>query len=155
MPRDNGAILGLMPEHTEILQLRNDLSEVERACDVLRELWVRLELPEELEMPVTIALEEVLSNVLRHGCAPGQDYEIQARYQLGPPGIEVEIVDNARAFDPLALPAPDLTVPLEQRRAGGMGVLLVRKLMDEVRYEYRDGRNRLLFRKQFPVQCSK
>jgi serine/threonine-protein kinase RsbW len=144
-----------MPEPiVEVLEFQNALSEVERANDALRELWVRYALPEDLEAPVVMCLEEVLSNVIRHGCRPGQDCDIQVRYTVlpGTPGcIEVEVNDNARAFDPLSLPPPDLTVPLEQRKAGGLGVFLVRKMMDVVLYEHRNGRNHLLFRKRWPA----
>ena len=139
-----------MPESiVQILDVKNEISEVERANDVLRELWVRCALPQDFEVPVTMCLEEVLSNIIRHGCLPGQDYDIKVRYRILNDGIEVEVSDNARAFDPLSLPPPDLTVPLEQRKAGGLGVFLVRKIMDEVYYEHRDGRNHLLFRKRW------
>lgn len=139
-----------MPERiVEILEVRNDLSEVERANDALRELWVRCALPEHLEAPVALCLEEVLSNVIRHGCVPGQLCNIRVRYEILDGGIEFEVSDDAPAFDPLSLPAPDLNVPLEQRKAGGLGVFLVRKIMDEVRYEYRDGRNHFVFRKHW------
>lgn len=138
----------------EILDVKNDLSEVGRANDALRELWVRCTLPDEFEMPVTLCLEEVLSNVIRHGCQPGQQCDIQVRYTLVAGGIEVEVSDDAQAFDPLSLPPPNLTAPLEQRKPGGLGVLLVRKMMDEVCYEYRDGRNHLLFRKYWPAAAA-
>jgi serine/threonine-protein kinase RsbW len=137
---------------TQVLTVKNDLREVERVNQILRDFWVRSALLEEFEAPVTMCLEEILSNVIRHGCVPGQDYDIRVRYSLDdvPGGIEVEVSDNARAFNPLALPTPDLTVPLERRKAGGLGVFLVRQMMDEVRYEYRDGRNHFWFRKRWP-----
>ena len=135
-----------------VLDVANDLSEVGRVNDALRELWVRGALPDEFEMPVTLCLEEVLSNVIRHGCQPGRQCGIQVRFRVLERGIEVEVSDDAPAFDPLSLPPPDLSAPLEQRKAGGLGVFLVRKMMDEVQYEYRDGRNRLLFRKYWSAE---
>ena len=141
-----------MPEPTpQILDIKNDISEVERANDILRALWVQCALPEDFEVPVTMCLEEVLSNVIRHGCLPGQDCNVQVRYNILPGGIEIEVSDAAKAFDPLSLPPPDLTVPLEQRRAGGLGVFLVRQMMDEVHYEHRHGRNHFVFRKYWPA----
>ena len=136
---------------TETLNVSNGLSEVERANDVLRELWSRCALPEDLEVPVTMCLEEVLSNVIRHGCVGITDCRIQVLYRTLPGGIEVEVSDNGKAFDPLKLPPPDLNLPLEQRRAGGLGVFLVRQMMDEVHYDYRNGRNHFLFRKRWPA----
>lgn len=138
----------------EILDVKTDLSEIDRANEALRELWVRWALPDEFEMPVTLCLEEVLSNVIRHGCQPGQECNIQVRYTLVAGGIEVEVSDDAQAFDPLSLPPPDLTAPLERRKAGGLGVFLVRKMMDEVCYEYRGGRNHLILRKYWPAAAA-
>ena len=140
----------MQPPITLTLDIKNELPEVKRATDALRDLWVKQKLPEDLEVRVTMCLEEVLSNVIRHGCEPGLNYDIKVHYTIlagAPGGIEVEVSDNARAFDPLTLPPPDLTVPLEQRRAGGLGVFLVRRMMDEVRYERRGDRNHFLFRK--------
>ena len=136
----------------EILDVRNQLSEVGRVNQVLRDLWASHGLPPDFEDPVTLCIEEVLSNVIRHGCQPGRDYDIKVRYRLvdeHPGGIELEVSDNATPFDPLTLPPPNLDLPIEQRKPGGLGVFLVRQLMDDVRYEYRDGRNHLRFRKRW------
>jgi anti-sigma regulatory factor (Ser/Thr protein kinase) len=136
----------------QIPDVKNELPEVERVNDSIRELWARHALPEEFEAPVTICVEEILSNVIRHGRRPGEDCDIRVLVRIfdaGPGGIEVEISDNAEPFDPLSLPTPDLTVPIQDRRSGGLGVLMVRKMMDEVHYEYRDGRNHLRFQKRW------
>ena len=131
----------------KLFHVRNDLLEVARVGDEVRTLWAAQGLPEDLEMPVTLALEEALSNVIRHGCTPGEEYDIQVRFTVDDRAVEIEISDNARPFDPLSLPPPVLDVPIEQRKVGGLGVFLVRQLMDEVAYEFRDGRNHLRFRK--------
>jgi serine/threonine-protein kinase RsbW len=142
-----------MPQPSgRVLQIRNELSEVERANEELRALWQEQKLPGNYEVPVTMCLEEVLSNVIRHGCQPGRDYDIRVSFGVvegDPAGIDIEVTDNGMPFDPLQLPDPDFTVPLEARRAGGMGAYLVRKMMDAVYYEYREGRNHFRFRKEW------
>jgi anti-sigma regulatory factor (Ser/Thr protein kinase) len=55
--------------------------------------------------------------------------------------VAVEVEDDGRPFDPLQVPPPDLTLSLEQRPIGGLGIHLIRNLMDEVSYARRDGRN--------------
>ena len=83
-------------------------------------------------------------------CPSGRNCEIKAHFsifEVAGRGIEVEVSDNAKAFDPLSLPLPDLSEPLERRTADGLGVFLIRSMMDEVRYQHFDGRNHLLFRK--------
>ena len=136
------------------LDVKNELAEVERVNTLVRELWVQYALPAECEAPVAICIEEVLSNVIRHGGLPGEDCDINVRIRIfAPPpgGIELEISDRAKPFDPLSLPPPDLTAPIQERKAGGLGVFMVRKMMDEVHYEYRDGRNYFQFRKYWPT----
>lgn len=136
----------------QILAIRNDLAEVERANLALHDLWLGYGLPEDFEAPVAICLEEILSNVIRHGCLPGDDCDVKVRYQIldgTPGGIEVEVSDNGKEFNPLLLPPPNISAPLEERRAGGLGVFMVRRMMDEVHYEHRAGRNHLVFRKRW------
>jgi serine/threonine-protein kinase RsbW len=98
---------------------------------------------------VQVALDEVLSNTVRHGHgdrAPG--HLVDVRFRLVEGVVEVTISDDAPAFDPLAAPPPDTTASLPARAAGGLGILLTRKLMDEVEYARADGRNRLVLRKR-------
>jgi serine/threonine-protein kinase RsbW len=130
---------------TEVHQVPPDLSEVGRLNELLSEHWAELQLPAEHEMPVALAFEEILSNVIRHGGAA----EISVRFHFEPGEFEFEVVDDGHAFNPLELPPFDLSAPLDQRREGGMGVHIARQLADELRYEHRDGRNRLVFRKKW------
>ena len=66
-----------------------------------------------------------------------------ARRRGEPPRCEVVVSDDGPAFDPLAAAAPDTSLGVEERPIGGLGIALVRRLMDEVEYERRDGRNHL------------
>ena len=61
----------------------------------------------------------------------------------------VTFIDAGQPFDPLAAPEPDVTLPRSQRRIGGLGILMVKKMMDEVSYEYAGGQNILRIRKNF------
>lgn len=90
---------------------------------------------------VMIAADEVLSNVIDHGGA--RTVRVDARVRGG--RVTVDVTDDGVAFDPTAAAAPDTSLGVEERDIGGLGVHLVRKLMDEVEYR-RDGeRNRLRF----------
>lgn len=87
-----------------------------------------------------LALDEILSNIVRHGLA-GRADTIGLTFSLDDEYVAVEIVDEAEAFNPLLAPPPDTTSPLEDRKPGGLGIALVRQLMDDTRYERRDDRN--------------
>ncbi len=94
---------------------------------------------------ILIAADEIVSNVLGHGGSSA--VEVSARIADGQ--VSVSVVDDGPAFDPLAAEAPDTSLSIEAREIGGLGIHLVRKLMDQVDYR-RDGKhNRLRFSKSF------
>jgi serine/threonine-protein kinase RsbW len=95
--------------------------------------------------PVHVALDEILSNIVLHGSAGRTDTEIEVTFALRSGDLEVAVVDDGPELNPLTLPAPDTTAPLEDRQPGGLGVHLVRSLMDRVTYSREDDRNRLVF----------
>jgi anti-sigma regulatory factor (Ser/Thr protein kinase) len=94
-----------------------------------------------------VSLDEVLANVVRHGLAGrGESAWVELELQLepgDPPRCEVRIEDDGPEFDPLRAAAPDTSLGVDEREVGGLGIELVKRLMDEVHYERRDGRNRL------------
>lgn len=134
------------------VRVRNDIQEVSRTSQILSDFWAQHHLPPETEMDATLALEEILSNVIRHGGQRGRDYDIRLRISLIDSAYELEISDNATPFNPLLTPDPDLDLPLEQRTPGGLGIFLVKQLADDLRYEFRDERNVLTFRKKLPAE---
>jgi anti-sigma regulatory factor (Ser/Thr protein kinase) len=94
---------------TQISDLNNELPEIRRANNILHKLWIEHGLLNSAEGPITLCLEEVLSNIILHGCPPGRNYEIKAHFsifEVAGGGIEVEVSDNAKAFDPLSLHSP-------------------------------------------------
>jgi serine/threonine-protein kinase RsbW len=99
----------------------------------------------ETAWPVHVALDEVLSNVVRHGAAGRSNPVIDVTFALVAGSVEVTVVDDGPEWNPLELPPPDTAAPLETRNPGGLGVHLVRNLMDRVAYTRQDDRNRLVF----------
>lgn len=99
---------------------------------------------------VMIALDEVISNALDHGSETGSpSVEVALAVQGG--AVEVDVSDNGKPFDPLAAPPPDTSLSIEERAIGGLGIHLVRQLMDHVAYSRDAGRNRLRFSKNFTL----
>jgi len=101
--------------------------------------------------PVLIALDEVVSNILDYG---GDDPRVEIAVTVGGGRVAVEIVDNGAAFNPMAQATPDTNLSVEDRAIGGLGIHLVRKLMDAVGYDRRDGLNRLHFSKTYSSASS-
>lgn len=98
--------------------------------------------------PFEVALDEVCMNVIMHGTRAGESppaLSISLSYEGGE--VTMVIEDDGVAFDPLVVAAPDIEAPLEEREIGGLGVFLVRELMDHVSYAHTGSHNRLTMRK--------
>ncbi len=109
--------------------------------------------PAAVAQAVLIACDEAISNAIDHGTGDGDTPPVvELRLSVGNDGVDAEVADSGAAFDPLARAAPDTTLALEDRAIGGLGILLIRKLMDRVSYARADGRNRLRFSKTFPLE---
>ena len=99
-----------------------------------------------------LALDEILSNIVRHGRA-GRPASIDLTFSVDTDYVVVEIVDQAEAFNPLLAPPPDTSSALEDRKPGGLGIALVRELMDDTAYERRDERNYFTIRWRPNADC--
>ena len=97
---------------------------------------------------VNMAVEEIFVNIARYAYHP-EAGEASVRCEAGgdPFQIVVGFADRGRPFNPLDREDPDVTLDAEARQLGGLGILMAKKLMDEIQYEYRDGKNILTLRK--------
>ncbi len=95
-----------------------------------------------------VVLDEVVSNIVKYGYGAGPSRPVDVGLALEDGVLRVEIVDQAAAFDPLARPAPDTAQSLEERPIGGLGIHIVKQLMDDVRYRREGGKNVLTLTKQ-------
>jgi len=114
----------------------------------LRESWTAAGLAPGGAASFELALEEIFMNIVMHGNRPGGTSRVEVALSLGPDAVTLAVEDDGPPFDPLSLPPPDLTANLEDRRVGGLGVYLVREVMDEVNYARIAGCNRLRMSKR-------
>ena len=134
-----------MPIPRQTITLRNDLAEIPRLSKFVDAFCAPLA-PSPKDVPaLQLALEEAVTNVINHGYTDGQTHTFTVELQAADRRVSVIVTDDAPAYDPLARAEVDITLPLEDRPIGGLGVHLVKKLMDSARYERRDGRNILTF----------
>lgn len=96
---------------------------------------------------IQLAVDEAITNIIKHGYA-GKPGTIVLTVSVGGGTVRIEIRDRAPPFDPLTIKEPDLTADLADRVVGGMGIFLIRKVMDAVSYEYVDGENVLRMEKK-------
>lgn len=98
------------------------------------------ELPPKRLLQLELVIEETVLNICHYAYAvpPG---EIVIRVNLASGKFVIEFEDGGVPFDPLAADEPDVTLHMDEREAGGLGIFLVRRMTDEVHYQRRDGRN--------------
>lgn len=104
-------------------------------------------LPEDTAWRLRVALDEIVANIVSHGASGAKAGAIDVWFRRDGDTVEVRIADDGVPFDPLLRPAPSVTAPLEDRRPGGLGIVLIKGLMDDVRYE-RTTRNLLILRRK-------
>ena len=130
------------------ISLANDLAELPSFWQRLDAFGARNRLPSDVVFAVKLALEELVTNTILYGYADDDAHTIEVNLNLDDEVLRATIVDDAAAFDPRNATEPDLTSPLAERPIGGLGVHLVKNLMDGIDYR-RDGeRNRITLTKR-------
>jgi serine phosphatase RsbU (regulator of sigma subunit)/anti-sigma regulatory factor (Ser/Thr protein kinase) len=129
------------------ITLTNRLTELERVSHLVEEFGARHGLPAKIVFETNLALEEILTNVIAYAYDDGQDHEIAVRLALADDELTVEVEDDGRPFNPLDLPAADVTLAVEDRPIGGLGVHLVRHVMSGLEYCRQQGKNILVLKK--------
>jgi serine/threonine-protein kinase RsbW len=120
-----------------------DASQLGVLNQFLREFWTTAGLAPDRMGSFELALEEIFLNIVMHGSRPGTTPRVLVSLELGTDGVTMTIEDDGPQFDPLTLTLPDVTASLADRKVGGLGVHLVRNLMDTVSYARVAGRNQL------------
>ena len=125
------------------INLKNSFSELRKVNQHLDEFGARHRLGPKILHDLKLALEEIVTNIISHGYADEREHEIRVRLRVQWQEVTVEVEDDGKAFNPLEVPVPDVTRPLEERPVGGLGIHLVRTLMDGLEYK-RQGNTNLL-----------
>jgi serine/threonine-protein kinase RsbW len=135
-----------------MVELANDLSEIHRLADEVNAFCDKHSLDSRAAMHLNLVLEEIFTNVVTYAYDNDGDHVVHIRLEAAPEGIEGEVIDGGRPFNPLKVPPPDVESHLEDRRLGGLGVHFLRTLMTDLSYERRRGKNRLRFMKRFSAE---
>jgi anti-sigma regulatory factor (Ser/Thr protein kinase) len=129
--------------------LKNQPSEKPKVVEALEQFARDHQLPAAVVQAADLSLEEHLTNLMTHAFTDNREHEIKIRFTLDSHFI-IEVEDDGLAFNPLQLPEVDITVPLEQRPIGGLGIHLMRRFMDAIEYHSAGGKNVLRMRKRLP-----
>ena len=105
--------------------------------------------PMKAQMQIDVAVEEIFVNIASYAYAPGTgDATVCVELAEDGRAVTISFTDRGKAYDPLSRDDPDISLPAEQRDVGGLGILMTKKLMDELSYEYTDGQNVLTMKKK-------
>jgi len=130
------------------LRVRNAIEAIQPAS-AAAEAWLEERgSPSATGFLVSLAIEEIVTNCVKYGYADSAEHSIEIELSIVQQELVLVIVDDGRAFDPSQVPAPDLSLVLEDRPIGGLGIHLLRELTDTMSYERRDGENRLTLTKR-------
>ena len=119
-----------------------ELEQIQKVSEKIEQCMKTHGWGEDAVLDVQLAVEEAVTNSILHGY-DGTSGTIAIRIETTPHYITVEIADDAPAFDPLSVPDPDVNTDLEDRQIGGLGIFLIRRVMDEVTYRF-DGKRNIL-----------
>ena len=126
------------------------IDNVGPVTDFIDEQLEKLDCPFKARTQIDVAIDEIFSNIAKYAYPQGNGKAtVRFEPQSDPRGACIWFIDEGIPYDPLSAETPDVSLPAEERDVGGLGIFLVRKTMDDVRYEYKDGKNILCLHKKF------
>ncbi len=127
--------------------IKNDIAELARLTEFVDLIGEECELDFALTMSLNLALEEAVSNIILYAYPQKMGDAISVKATHVNSSLLFTISDSGVEFDPTVVPEADITLSAEDRQIGGLGIFLIRKIMDEVKYERIDGKNVLIVKK--------
>lgn len=130
------------------LNIEAKVENLEKVQSFINVILDEYHCPRKAKTQLNIAVDELFANIARYAYHPiVGTATVQVEVQEDPLQVSVTFIDNGVPYDPLAKPDPDTTLSAMDRPIGGLGIYMVKKSMDMVQYEYRDGKNILTIRK--------
>ena len=130
------------------LKLAATVENIEVVTDFVNEQLEALDCPMKAQMQIDVAIDELFGNIAHYAYTPEVgDATVRVEVINDPLAVVITFIDNGIPYDPLAKADPDITLSAEEREIGGLGIYMVKKSMDDITYEYKDGQNILAIKK--------
>lgn len=129
--------------------LTNKIDELPVLATKIEELAEAWDLPMPLSMNLNLVMEEAITNIIFYAFPEGGIHQIIINLSLSGNELTIEIIDEGIPFDPTSKEQPDTNLPAEERPIGGLGIFLIRKMMDNVSYKRDKNKNILTLKKKF------
>ena len=131
------------------LTLEAKTENLDKVLSFVDEHLEEQECPMKTQMQIDIAVEELFVNIAHYAYSPEVGpVTIRVEVQKEPLAVTITFIDHGVPYDPLAKEDPDITLSAEERQIGGLGIFMVKKSMDDIAYEYKDGQNILYIKKK-------
>ncbi|MEQ8168026.1 MAG: ATP-binding protein [Candidatus Eremiobacterota bacterium] len=117
------------------------LSEIKHVESFFDRLTEKHNIPADTRFKIDMVMDEILTNIISYGYKDNREHYIDIYVHIENNIIKIVIEDDAIAFNPLLAPPPDLTIPLEERPIGGLGIYLVKTSVNTIDYARENGRN--------------
>jgi serine/threonine-protein kinase RsbW len=128
-------------------ELRNNLSELATLCEKMERVGQALNLSRRCLFEMNLALDELFTNIISYGFKDQSEHYIRVRISADRDMLTVVLEDDGIAFNPVERIPPETPCTLDECKVGGLGIHLVKNLMDDVAYERRAGTNVLTLKK--------
>lgn len=126
------------------------IENIQTVTDFVNEQLEALDCPMKAMMQIDIAIDELFGNIAHYAYHPEVgSATVRVEVTEAPLAVIITFIDNGVPYDPLAAEDPDITLSAEERTVGGLGIYMVKKSMDEISYEYKNGQNILTIKKRF------
>lgn len=132
---------------TRELIVRNEIDDLQKVAEFVESLGEEFHLEMMMVMNMNLALEEIISNIMLYAYPEKMEEYISIRFIETNGAYVFTISDSGVEFDPLEMKTPDISLSAEERAIGGLGIFLVRQLMDEVVYDRIENKNVLTMKK--------
>ena len=127
-----------------------ELKKYDDLSNVADEQLEMMDCPMKAQIQIDVAIDEIFGNIAHYAYSPAVGKATVRVAELNErSGCEISFIDEGVPFDPLEKDDPDVSLSLEERQVGGLGIFMVKKTMDDIGYEYKDGKNILKIKKYF------
>ena len=134
------------------LLVDNQISELSNVVDFLDELGEEWELPVGLVFSLNLVMEEALTNIILYGFEDSNQHTIEINFsKRGGDELSITLIDDGLPYDPTLKADPDITLAVEDRPIGGLGIFLIKKIMDKVEYQRNKNKNHLILTKNIDL----
>jgi anti-sigma regulatory factor (Ser/Thr protein kinase) len=131
------------------MTIKNRLLDLHDANLKIEDFSMDLDLPPKVLNALAVSVDEAVINIIKYGYDDDAEHDINIKINIESQFLTLEIEDDGQPFNPLEYPEADTESKIEDRKIGGLGIHLIRNLMDEISYGYKNGRNHLFMKKKF------